>query len=339
MTDIAVPDTTHYVDTLNADVARIKNEATRLSPRTIQLRMANCVASATTEIIQSTARSIEDSHRLTKASNSRTEWVLHYTSIDTLLSMLEEDHYIRMSSSLGFNDPDEGQYLWRSTLGLAQAREAGFLPQQQEANEGQSHAYIASFILNHQDAADNNIPYWMHYGNDGNGVAIKVAIPTDLLYQVRYGHEEALETVATIKSHIDPLLEVVENLEDDQVSMTAKSIIQRSLQRLNFLYKSRYYAYEQECRAIELPDQTALPLQITYGGSYGTKAFRSHLNHPSLSTEGTTGLFQSGSELIIGPCVENRQDAVNYLKTRFEKAGLHTQVKTSQINYRRSGNR
>lgn len=345
MNDIVAPNTAHYVEELKANLKQVGNESASLSLRTAQLRTRPYVEDATRKVIGETVRSIEDAHRIKKAPHDQIEWALHYTSTEAILAMLEKDRYIRMSSSLGFNDPDEGQYLWRSTLGMRKAREAGFLPQQNESEETPSYAYIASFILNQEqdpdrnDAADNNIPYWMHYGDDGNGVAIKVAIPLELLYKVKYGHHEAWKTVAIIQEQIDPLLETVEEIGNYYVSAIAKSIIQQSLQRVNFLYKSRYYAYEQECRAIELADRTDLPRQVTYKENRGSKTFRSHLNHPYLSTKGENGPFRSGSELIIGPCVENRQDAVDYFELLIKRNDLRTQVKTSQINYRRSGNR
>ena len=346
MTEIEVPNTAPHIAELRQNLEQIAAGGPNRSPRNIAARAKPYVEQTTTKVAQETANAIEATHRMADNDSDQTLSVYHYTSIDTAIALLKnpgERTFLRMYSSQGFNDPDEGQYLHRSTIGLRNSQALGFLPEPQQEGEplpDQNHAYIASFIIDKNgDAAGNNIPYWIHYGDDGNGVAIKLAVPRQILYEVKYGDLEAQKTMDTLRKHLEPLLAAVKNLGNEYLLPTAKSIIQESLQRLNFLYKSSYYAYERECRVIELPGRTELPPHIAYEGKHSAKPFRSYLNHPSLSAEGEHGIFRSGAEITLGPCVENRQDARRFFENLANKFGHHIQIKASSINYRRSANR
>lgn len=350
MTEIAVPNTEQHVENLRQNLERVSshasNEATSRSPRNVFISQIHHVEQATMKVAQETVNAIEATHRIPKDSSEQPFFVYHYTSIDTAIALLKstgKDAFLRMYSSQGFNDPDEGQYLHRSTIGLKHSQDLGFLPvpnQDDEPVAKPSYAYIASFILNGTgNAAGNNIPYWMHYGDDGNGVAIKLAVPRQNLYQIKYGESNAKKTMATLRKNLEPLLEVVKSINSEDMLSTAKNIIQESLQRLNFLYKSSYYAYERECRIIELPGKTELTPQVAYEGRQSSQPFRSYLKHPALSAMGEDGIFRSGAEIILGPCVENRQDALRFFEDLKNNSGHRIQIKASSINYRRSNNR
>ena len=346
MTEIEVPNTAPHIAELRQNLEQIAAGGPNRSPRNIAARAKPYVEQTTTKVAQETVNAIEATHRMADNDSDQTLSVYHYTSIDTAIALLKsagEYAFLRMYSSQGFNDPDEGQYLHRSTIGLRNSQAPGFLPEPQRGEQplaNPNYAYIASFIIDETgDAAGNNIPYWIHYGDDGNGVAIKLAVPRKSLYKVKYGELEAKKTMATLRKHLDPLLEEVKKHNNAYLLTIAKSIIQESLQRLNFLYKSSYYAYERECRVIELPGRTELIPLVAYEGKHNANPFRSYVNHPSLSTKGEQGIFRSGAEITLGPCVENRQDAQRFFEDLKNRSGHHIQIKTSSINYRRSSNR
>ena len=129
------------------------------------------------------------------------------------------------------------------------------------------------------------------------------------------------------------MLEEVESLNVPDVLSKSKDIIQNSLQRINYLYKSNAYSYEKECRII-VPSDTDLDTKVQH--KEGT--FKHYVQHPALSTSEETGIFRSGSAITIGPCVESQKAAKQYLENLIYKAGIHTAVRTSKISYRRSGN-
>lgn len=346
MTEIAVPNIEQHVEELRQNLKRVATGGPSRSPRNLSAQAKPYVEQATAKVAYKIANAIEAPHRIAENDPEQPLFVYHYTSIDTAIALLinaGEGTFLRMYSSQGFNDPDEGQYLHRSTIGLLNSQQMGFLPEMRQDDEpipSPNCAYIASFIFDEAgDAADNNIPYWTNYGDDGNGVAIKLAVPRQSLYAVKYGEANAKQTMAILCKHLEPLLETVKNLDNEELLSTAKAIIQKSLQRLNFLYKSSYYDYEKECRVIELPSQTKLKPQVDYKGKHSPQPFRSYLEHTALSTKGKNGIFRSGAEITLGPCVENRQDARRFFENLINKSGHHIQIKTSSINYRRSTNR
>lgn len=114
-----------------------------------------------------------------KAIPTNRFFVYHYTKVDTAIALLKgagQDAFLRMYSSKGFNDPDEGQYPYRSTLSLQDAHAAGLLPEHQHEDEWLrrlNYAYIASFVIDKNcNTASNNIPYWIHYGDDGSSLPL-----------------------------------------------------------------------------------------------------------------------------------------------------------------------
>jgi len=291
MTEIEVPNTAQHIAELRQNLEQIAAGGTNRSPRNIAARAKPYVEQTTTKVAQETVSAIEATHRMADNGSDQPLSVYHYTNIDTAIALLKsagEYAFLRMYSSQGFNDPDEGQYLHRSTIGLLNSQQMGFLPEMRQDDEpipSPNCAYIASFIFDEAgSAADNNIPYWTNYGDYGNGVAIKLAVPRQSLYAVKYGEANAKQTMAILCKHLEPLLETVKNLDNEELLSTAKAIIQKSLQRLNFLYKSSYYAYERECRVIELPGRTELTPQAAYEGKHHAKPFRSYLSHPDLSS-------------------------------------------------------
>ena len=94
---------------------------------------------------------IEERHKLKEPKDRQENFVIHYTSLDTLVSMLqheaknrqnatgEQNASLRLYDSVHFNDPDEGNYFFYN-LNLPQ--KYAWLGKKKE-----SHAYIASFIF------------------------------------------------------------------------------------------------------------------------------------------------------------------------------------------------
>lgn len=295
--------------------------------------------------------------------------VVHYTKVETAIHLLENTchaagkyAHLRMYSSAAFNDPDEGLYLYRASIGLDKAESLGLVPparspgeenisrQSREVRElspperpstEENHAYIASFVTPRdprkvREAADN-LPLWRFYGNDGDGVSLVVTIPESDLRKVRYGEDEARETAAIIAKYCQRILAPVLKLNNEAAEQEAKRIIREQLQLISYLYKSEAYKHENESRIVVLPEgNTGTVNQHT---EYRNGQFRAYHKHNHLSTSSDNGIFRSTSEIIVGPRVRHRVAAQNHIKRLAQNAGLPTQVRASDIRYRGADSR
>ena len=340
MAKMKVPSTRKHITTLRKDLKQIKAGEHRRSPR-------NIISEATKKVAQETIHAIEETHRVKNSGSPEPMFVYHYTTLDTAIALLaetEEPNFLRMYSAAGFNDPDEGKFLYQSTIGLEEAQKQGFLPTYQHLGEVPFKAtepYIASFIIDEKgNPASNSLPYWNQYGDNSKGVALKIAVPRKEIYVVKYGEAEAQATIQVLQKNLGPLLEEIKKQDNESLLITARTTIQNQLQKLNYLYKSGYYRYEQECRIIEFRDTLEPNAEVEYKGKDHPFPFRSYINHPSLSTQEPNSIFKSGAEITIGPAVENRRDAQMFFNNLIAKSGQsHLQVKVSNIHHRKSSNR
>ena len=329
-------------------VKRISQESR--SPRNVEQEAIHEIYPAVAKVADNVASSIMDAkHALAGKESGSTPAVVHYTKVETAIHLLENTchavgkyAHLRMYSSAAFNDPDEGTYLYRSTIGLEKAESLGLIPSARYP-VAQSYAYIASFVTPHNDKsvckAADNLALWRSYGNDGDGVSLVVRIPASALHAVRYGEKEARETVDIIERYSQRVLESIRKLHNGAVKQEAARVIREQLQLLNHLYKSEAYAYERESRIIVIPESDKGT--VNQDTEYRNGQFRAYHKHKDLSTHPVEGIFRSGSAIIIGPRVRSQSDAQRHIANLAERAGLrqYTQVRSSTINYQGSDNR
>lgn len=110
-------------------------------------------------VLQDLSTQIEAPHML---AVSESEYVIHYTSIPALVSMLqnagygEEQSSLRLYDSSHFNDPDEGMFFDRNLILLNGHKILEV--------ESAPHAYIASFIIPHREKdMTDNLVFWRTY--------------------------------------------------------------------------------------------------------------------------------------------------------------------------------
>lgn len=273
--------------------------------------------------------------------------------------------YLRMYSSARFNDPGEGLYL---------ARTARLIPRQTDAKEENDsfcdlvwgaiasdaaetgpresrYAYVASFIRpkdteDIHDASDN-LAFWRSYGQDGRGCSLTMPVSECMrkgLRAVKYGRKDANDTIQRLRRIFTPMMEFARELDTDvdDVTKILHSVIVRSMERLNYLYKSEAYKYERECRVVETPTtirENEIRPVFESSEQPGCENVRRYINHPALSTYQRDGIFMSGSRITLGPRVSNRGDVKEYLERLLKNANLlGTQVFYSKIEYRHVGN-
>lgn len=279
--------------------------------------------------------------------------VVHYTTLKSLFSLLygttpprdpskttkpeppaTVGRFLRLYDSANFNDPTEGTYLLSR---FTDAYDVLMVP-----------AYIASFVTpdkaRRNSIADtrNNLVFWRHYGDEGRGCSI--SIPADRfapsrsnlqLQKVTYGRTHANRAAKKLRGvvrHLEPLMS---DSASPGIRRQVAATILSSLGQLPYLYKSRAYSYEQECRLVAL--ESAL---THYGGiqydfvepSDRTGRIRMYGQHPCLTL---TNILSTGSVITLGPCVPNADNIKYAIEKLLTSAGISgVPIETSDIPYR-----
>lgn len=287
-----------------------------------------------------------------KVEESENRFVIHYTSIATLVSMLKdaskneqekedtkpeiesppinEKSYLRLYDSVHLNDPDEGNYFFRN-LNLS--------PKYDWLKEKEvRHAYITSFILpNSENDMSDNLIFWRTYGEEGEGCSLSLYVPHSQLQEVLYGTKEVnstAEALMPVLDLLDPLLEIDNSLIREQLAET----VWKALERIRYLYKSEAYRYERECRFVLLEsDINKDKICFEYQNRNNSHArIRHYYEHEALQIK---NLLESGSSITFGPSIPiDYRDNLSYcIEELKQRAGFKyaPEIKFSDITYRK----
>ena len=281
---------------------------------------------------------IEERHRVDESEIGNDKCLIHYTSIATLISMLQDvsncnkESSLRMYDTVHSNDPDEGNYLIQALL-----QDFKWL-----GKNDMRHAYVASFILpdNEQDLSDNLV-FWRTYGKEGEGCSLSLLPPRSGLHKVFYGQDEKCvkHTVKDLHSVLELLNPIVGNDNSSRESIQKKlgETVLKSLERIRYLYKSEAYKFENECRIVilesDIDDKNKISLEY-HEQNNSPACMRHYYEHKDLQVKKILG---SGSSGTLGPCVPYRDNVSNCIKILRERANLHSpEIKYSKILYRKS---
>ena len=264
--------------------------------------------------------------------------VIHYTSIDVLVSMLEraaqgESAWLRLYDSVHLNDPDEGNYLARTLP----PEHAWLAPRIGDC------AYLSSFIFpeNGGNMADDLV-FWRGYGLEGQGCSLSLKVQTDKLRKVNYGR------LGVVSAHeiLEPALQSLAILKHKNLSRNVKCKLRYflwdSLKEVSYLYKDQAYAYENECRFVlsDPPGSSGYDVHFEYETDRRKPPrIRHYCNDNALEIR---EILTSGSSITLGPCVPYREDVRFCIKALMEKANslksntklLAPDIKFSEISYR-----
>ena len=240
----------------------------------------------------------------------------------------------RLYDSAHVNDPQEGRYFTRH------------VPEEHKwLEQFDTHrAYIGSFILPRTttDDAGDNLVFWRTYGREGEGCSISLAIPRNKLRQVKYRPQDvraSWELLAPALARLRPLLSWGERLDVDARHHFREALahmIWTSLGPIRYLYKSKAYKYERECRVVLAQsnnDATQDSIDFRFQSTGRGGLIRHFVEDSDLPI---TSMFSSGTSIYIGPCCRNqaRLDPFHHHTSkarRFGRAGkaVEDQVPTS----------
>ena len=266
--------------------------------------------------------------------------IIHYTSLDTLVSVLRDRHegkesFLRMYDSFHLNDPEEGQYLVRRIEPMDQP---GWLPEKTNL-----HAYVASFIVpddnKDQELRDeDNLKYWLAYGERGRGCSIRFPVSHNRFRRVLYGQENATRTLEildlpSIWSCLDPLTNHRNEVLSRVAQVLLSEFMRKNIAQILFLYKDDAYKYEQECRAVksvlEIRDEDIHFERLEQLAS--PRSLRHYHHDSDLSID---RILVTGSLVTIGPLVSHPHNVMYYVNTLLERARLRgPTVEVSRIPY------
>lgn len=288
------------------------------------------------DVLESQFTPIKSRHALDSSEVNDGFFVIHYTGITNLVSMLRcaaDDNgksSLRLYDSVHFNDPDEGNYFDRY---LELSKEHEILP-----NKKAHHAYITSFIRPHpnpkKDMSDNLV-FWRTYGKEGKGCSLTLRVPHGRIQKVLYGVDKVRCTDNYLKNALDtlsPLLSICEEAME-QVRETLLNTIEGYIEKVRYLFKSEAYEYERECRlVIPEPDADTTLISFEYQEVCGSDVrIRHYYEDEQLDVK---RLLVTGSVITLGPRVSNPNNVRYYLEAMLQEANLAgPKIRISEIPY------
>ena len=295
---------------------------------------------------------IKERHKVDDSGNEEHKFVIHYTSISALVSMLrdaseepkreakksesepmtsDKKSSWRLYDSVHLNDPEEGNLLIQN------------LPKKYNwllGNREESHAYIASFMSDTISKRDD-LAFWSVYGKEGNGCSLWLRVPRSRLQKVRYGTREVNDTVKVLKSVLDslePLVRIRKSPIRERVREVLSGVVWEYLEKIRYLYKSDAYKHESECRFViaesDIPDKKKIRFEDQDRKDYPECI--KHYYEPEDVELGIENMLVTESLITLGPCVSHPYNVEYYLKTLMRRANLEgPKVERSNISYRK----
>ena len=274
------------------------------------------------EALESLFSEIDSRHLLDSTKEENRIYVIHYTGIGNLVSMLHrakensEDSYLRHYDSVHLNDPDEGNYFNRN---LTHSKGHELLPQSKA-----HHAYIVSFILPQEEKdMSDNLVFWRTYGKEGKGCSLTVPIRRSRLRKVLYGVEDVERSDVILRRVLDKTQEVLHpmisigNESAGQVKEVLVNTIEGYLEQYRYLFKSDAYDYEQECRlVIPETDVVAKSIRFEYQEDGPDVRIRHYCKDDDLDIR---NLIATDSVITLGPRVSNPHNVRYYLNNLLQE--------------------
>ena len=312
------------------------------------------------DVLKDLCLRIEERHKVDGSESEKNIFVVHYTSIANLVSMLQDaskeqerkdkeseiqgqdlepdptpddkNSLWRLYDSVHLNDPEEGSFLIRNL-----PKKYDWLRKREE-----SHAYIASFILpKTKKDMSNNLVFWRTYGKEGEGCSLSLRAPRGRLQRVLYDITEVKRTAKVLKPVLDslePLVRIRKLSICEGVQKILAGVVWEYLEKIRYLYKSEAYDHENECRSVvaekDIQDKDRIRFE-----DQDRKIDPAHVRHYyELKDLAINKLLVTGSVITLGPCVSHPYNVEYYLKTLLRRANLEFGpiIKTSKIAYRKS---
>ena len=255
--------------------------------------------------------------------------VVHYTSLETMHTLLDPTQYLRLYDSVHLTDPQEGWYVfkeWVQKLGGRQqpvadpASVRGFL------ESTVSHAYIISFFpykMKDGEKTYDDLSHWRAYGDNGRGCSIVVSVPKMELYTVNYCPIEREKVACKLQQFVNVSYQVWKEAKTDKKRKYSLSICATAL-KSRFLHKHPSYEHECEQRALVAdPEKSEITTEVQ------GRHIRHYVTKPAFKMD---CLLTSECRITVGPAVDHKYDVAESFERILGNRG--PKVDVSEIPYR-----
>lgn len=164
-----------------------------------------------------------------------------YTNIASLYAMLKHSRcgasnsvYLHLSNVAYLNDPAEGSILLEELSG----KEASYAKTSIQTSD----TFIASLISSPEEL----LPMWVQYADNAKGCRIEFTLNQDEIKEFKRVIYVSPDQNSVVKDLINQLNSVF-----PQKKQTLVNYLNKSLDKIRFLFKSSYYQYESEIRLID----------------------------------------------------------------------------------------
>ena len=238
------------------------------------------------------------------------KFLVHYTSLDTLFSLLDRDNpeYLRLYDTIHSNDPTEGAF-FNDHLKSHAPEIHSSLPDL-ILNPQPGYAYISSFIRAYDETERDKLVYWLAYGRNGNGCSIAIPYsdfsPELPIVPVQYGKAAVTESAQKLISFFQSFPPPVKHYFSPTKSGSASSSPFNVFRSIPYFHKPSSYSYEAECRLFLSPvDRLSDPKYQPIVATDGTPAVRHYVEHKAMHLQ---GILFTGTVITLGPSIPDRQN-------------------------------
>lgn len=170
---------------------------------------------------------------------------------------------LRLYDTTYMNDPDEGSVFIDKIEYDGLKKNENILINDQHLN-----VYIASLTKISPVDSAKGMPLWNSYGKGHTGIALGVKVQQVLsnnqsimkdisssveihsnLYKVFYDGDQQVQDDINIMR--DNSIKIREEIRNNEIARSVYTIMNRALQKVRFLYKKKFYSYEEEYRVIK----------------------------------------------------------------------------------------
>ena len=150
---------------------------------------------------------LQSLYPISPPSKPEPQFLVHYTSLDTLFSMLDPKNprHLRLYDTIHSNDPTEGAFFCDHLKSNFPSVHASLPPFILDPHPG--YAYISSFVRAYKEVERDKLVYWLAYGRNGFGCSIAIPYsdfsPELPILPIQYGKS----AVKTNRSKISLLLQ------------------------------------------------------------------------------------------------------------------------------------
>ena len=296
------------------------------------LRDSGAITSANLLVHEIANDFLQSLYPLSPPNKKAPKFLVHYTSLNTLFSILNRSHpdFLRLYDTVHSNDPTEGTFFHQHLEFSWPAVYSQISSLIQNSDPG--YAYITSFVRAYKKSDTDELVYWLAYGQNGYGCSIAIPVSDfslDLpVLEIQYGK-------SAVKAIAKQVMTFFKSLPSDLQHHLSISALPKLFHSLPYCHKPKSFSYESECRIVLSPlDPKCEPLYQSRFSPTGIPTVRHYVEHPRLRL---TGIFFTGTVITLGPSIPFRDNVASAIRSLLDHHNLSgPTVVCSKIPYRPS---